>query len=48
MQVAKDPVAGANDRRGLSIDEVTVRVTVAADDGIDDRAIGRLIARSTG
>jgi hypothetical protein len=45
MQVPEDPMAGPDDRRGLAFDELAESVTVAGEDGIDDRALIALTAR---
>jgi hypothetical protein len=45
MEVSEDSVAGPDDRGRLSLDEVTIRVTVAGEDGIDDITVTALIVR---
>ena len=39
VQVAEDPMACAHDRSRLAVDQVTKRLPVAGEDGIDDRAL---------
>ena len=48
MEVAEDPMASPDDRCRLTFDEVTIRVTVAGEDGIDDGSFTWLIVRSCG
>ena len=38
MEVAKDAVAGADDRGRFVVDEDSERVPIAGQDGLDDRA----------
>jgi hypothetical protein len=39
MQVAKDPMAGPDDRGRLTLDQQAIGVPVAGQDGVDDGAI---------
>jgi len=41
-------MAGTDDRRGLALDEMTEGISVAPEDGIDDRALIALTARACG
>jgi hypothetical protein len=39
VEVAEDPVAGADDRRGFALDEDPEGIAVSREDGVDDRWI---------
>jgi hypothetical protein len=48
VQVTEDAVAGPDDGRRLSLDEVAVRVAVTTEDCIDDGTLGALTGRVRG
>jgi hypothetical protein len=48
MEVTEDAVARTDDRRRLALDEVTIGVTVAGEDGIDDGSFTWWVVRSCG
>jgi len=48
VQVTEDPVACPHHAGRLTIDEVPIGITVAAEDGVDDRALIALIVRGGG
>ena len=48
MEIAEDSMAGPDDRRRFPLDEVTVRVTIASEDRVDDRAFIATIVRAGG
>jgi hypothetical protein len=48
VEVSEDSVAGPDDRRRFSLDDVTVRVTVACEDRVDHDTVTALIVRFGG
>ena len=46
VEVAEDPMAGSDDRRRFALDQMAERVSVAGEDGFDDRAVAVLVVRT--